>query len=581
MKNLLSIKPYVLKYKRRYIFGIICLLIVDMLQLIMPKLLGVITDKLKSGTLDKSSLIYSLILIIAISIMILLGRYIWRTYIIGSSRMVEYDLRNDLFSHIQKLSANYFNNHKVGDLMAHATNDVNAIRMAIGQGVTMSIDSAVLTLFSISILLATNVKLAALSLIPLPFLALTTSKFGRLIHKRFTTVQEAFSDLTDNVQENFSGIRVIKSFVQEEPEIQKFTGINKCNMDANIKLVKISSLFFPLIQLIAAISFIIVLGYGGSLVIYGDISLGDFVAFIMYLGNLSWPVMAIGWVINILQRGEASMERVQEILDEKPEIYDRPCARNIKAINGKIEFRNLSFTYPGSNKPALKDINLVIEPGMTLGILGRTGAGKTTLMNLLVRMYNVDNGTILIDGNDINSITLSTLRKNIGYVPQDNFLFSTSIKENIGFAIDNPNMKDIEKCAEFAKVYDNIMDFPEKFETVIGERGTTLSGGQKQRISIARALIKNPSILILDDSLSAVDTKTEEDILMNLKNITSNRTSLIISHRISSIKDADEIIVMDDGCIVEKGTHEELLKLDGLYRNIYDKQLLEEKIESE
>lgn len=581
MKKLFALKPYLARYKWRYFIGIICLIAVDVLQLIIPKLLGNITDMLKMDALSVHKLPVYIAIIVGLSILISIGRYMWRIYIIGSSRKVEYDLRNDLFAHLQKLSSNYFNNHKTGDIMAHATNDINAVRMAIGQGIIMVTDAIVLTIISIAIVLTINVKLTLLALFPLPFLALAAAKFGRIIHRRFTSVQDAFSKLTDKVQENFSGIRVIKSFVQEESEINKFTEENIYNMNMNMKLINVSSIFFPMVQFIAAISFVVILGYGGKLVVSGDISLGGFVSFIIYLGNLMWPMMALGWVINMLQRGAASMERIQIILDEKPEIFDSPEVENINKLSGAIEFRNLSFTYPGSTKPALNNINLSIKKGSTLGIVGRTGSGKTTLMNLLVRLYNVENGTIFLDGNDINRLPLSTIRQNIGYVPQDNFLFSSTIKENISFAMDEINMEDIEHYSKVSQVYDNIMDFPDKFETMVGERGVTLSGGQKQRISIARALIKDPPILILDDSLSAVDTKTEEEILKELKKITSSRTSIIISHRISSIKDADEIVVLDEGTIIERGTHNELIKLEGLYYDIYQKQLLEEKIEEE
>lgn len=577
----MALKKYILKYKWRYIAGLIFLAGVDVLQLIIPKVLGIVTDMLSAGTLTLEKLIRYICIIMVLALAIAGGRFIWRMFIIGSSRKIEYDLRNDLFKHLQSLSTNYFNNHKTGDLMAHATNDINAVRESIGFGVVMATDALVLTAISVFMLFTINVPLAIMSLMPLPFLALVSTKFGKVIHSRFVIVQDAFSKLSDMVQENFTGIRVIKSFVQEKNEIEKFTKRNVYNKNTNRDLVKVASLFFPLVQFISALSLIIVLGYGGTLTMYGDISLGDFVAFNIYLGNLTWPMLALGWVINVFQRGSASMGRISDILKEKPEIFDMPDTIKVNRLKGDIEFRNLTFTYPGANKPSLKNINLRLESGQTLGIVGRTGSGKTTLVNLLLKLFNAENGKIFIDGIDINKMSLSSLRENIGCVPQDSFLFSATVAQNIAFAKDAANMDDVLFSSKVSQVYDNIMEFPDKFDTVVGERGVTLSGGQKQRISIARAVIKDPPVLILDDSLSAVDTKTEENILKELKKITKTRTSIIISHRISSIKDADSIIVMDEGCIIEQGSHEELLSLGGMYSRIYEKQLLEEQLENE
>ncbi len=581
MKHFIALKDFFIENKRKYIIGILWLIGVDVLQLLIPKILGVYTDALKTGTLTSKNMLFYGFLIIIIAFFMFLFRYLWRIYIMGTARLLEYKLRNDLYTHFQKLSTNYFNNHKTGDLMAHATNDINAVRMAAGPGIIMIFDATILLTASIFMMAQTiSLKLTIIALIPLPFMALITGKFGTIIHHRFRKAQESFSNLTEKVQENFSGIRVVKSFVQENEEINKFTDANQDYVNKNMRLVKIHALFHPIVQLISGLSLLIVLTYGGILVINREISLGDFVAFNSYLGLLTWPMMAIGWVVNILQRGSASMARLNEIFRTKPEIYDLPniVNKDLNVIAGDIDITNLSYAYPETTYNVLKDINIHIPQGNTLAIVGKTGSGKTTLVNLLLRLFDIETGKIKIDGNDIKEFPLEILRQNIGYVPQDNFLFSTTIKDNIGFGVDYYNDEEIEEAAKIAQIFDNIIDFPNKFKTIVGERGVSLSGGQKQRISIARALIKNPSILILDDSLSAVDTKTEEAILKRLKDSMKNKTAIIISHRISTIKDADEIIMLEDGVIIERGTHEKLVNSQGTYYELYQKQLLEEMI---
>jgi len=581
VRHFLALKEFFIVHKKSYIIGLVWLLGVDALQLIIPKLLGNYTDQIKNQTLTNKGMIYFGGIIIVIAFFMFLFRFLWRIYIMGTARFLEYKLRSDLYSHFQKLSTNYFNHHKTGDLMAHATNDINAVRMAAGPGVVMLADTFMLISATIFMMVQTiSFKLTIIALLPLPFMAYLTNYFGKLIHIRFKSAQESFSNLTERTQENFSGIRVVKSFVQEDEEINKFTKANQDYVNKNMFLVRIQAVFHPVIQFISGLSLLIVLAYGGVLVISREITLGDFVAFNSYLGLLTWPIMAIGWVMNILQRGAASMGRLNKIFQTEPEIYDDPQLINpeFQAIKGDIKINNLSFTYPGTVQPVLKNISLHIKQGKTLAIVGKTGSGKTTLVNLLTRLYNVEAEMIQIDGQDIKSFPLETLRQAIGYVPQDNFLFSKSIKENIGFGLDAYSDAEIEKAAENAEILENIRDFPNQFDTLVGERGVSLSGGQKQRVSIARALIKNPSILILDDSLSAVDTKTEEAILKRLKEIMSQRTSIIIAHRISTIKEADEIIMLTEGEISERGTHEELLGLKGAYYELYQKQLLEEII---
>lgn len=582
MHNFKTLKDFFIKHKWKYVLGVLWLLIVDIVQLLVPQIFRIVTDSLEAGTLTRQNLMKYSAYIIITGIIIGVGRYFWRIYINYTSRQLEYHIRNKLFGHLQTLSTNYFNNHKTGDLMAHATNDINAVRMALGPGIVMLTDSIFITITAIYAMIGTaNIKLTLISLIPLPLLAFLVMKFGKMIHGRFKDVQEAFSKLTDRVQENFAGVRVIKSFVQEKKVIDKFTDANEYNFRMNISLIKVWGMFSPLIQFISALSFLILLWYGGISVINGEISLGEFIALNSYLGLLVWPIMATGWVINMFQRGIASMERINAILNEKPEIVDSENAKTLSEIKGDIEFSNVSFKYPGSDNYALRDINIRIKHGNTLAIIGRTGSGKTTLVNLLVRLFDINEGSIFVDGININDITLKSLRENIGYVPQESFLFSTSIKENIGFAFDEEVKEEkILEAAKLSELYSNVIEFPQKFDTILGERGVTLSGGQKQRTSIARAIIKSPGILILDDSLSAVDTQTEEKILENLNEIMKSRTTIIISHRISTIKNADEIIVLDDGEIVQRGTHDELVKNEGIYKDIYEKQLLEDRIQN-
>lgn len=580
MKKIKSIFKYASKYRKRYLFGLFFLVLIDLLQLVPPKLIGYITDSMAKGTATSSLLIKYILFIILIAVVMSIGRFIWRIFIVGTSRYVEYDIRNKFFKHLQGLSPEYFNKNKTGDLMALATNDLNAVRMALGPGIIMLTDAIVMSLSTIIIMLSINVKLTLLSLIPLPLVSLIASKFGKKIHKKFMKVQDSFSKLTDVVQENFSGIRIVKSFVQEEKECEKFTRQNEKYFKVNMEFLKVWGVFQPLVQFIASLSFVILIGLGGVYVIYNDISLGNFISFNMYLMNLVWPMMAIGWVVNVIQRGFASLERIENVLNEKPSILDKNVA-DISSINGDIVMNNLTFTYPTAKEPSIKDINLTIRKGSKLGILGRTGSGKSTLVNVLLRLYNVDDGKITINGTDINRIPLKVIRENIGVVTQDSFLFSQSVSDNINLPNEDFNFERIKEAATNADVYENIMDFPNKFETMVGERGVTLSGGQKQRISIARALIKNPEILILDDCLSAVDAKTEVKILENLKRIMENRTSIIISHRISALKDCNQIIVLDDGKITEMGSHNQLVSTKGLYNDIYEKQLLEEKIEGE
>jgi ATP-binding cassette subfamily B multidrug efflux pump len=581
LKEFLALKGFFIKNKWMYIFGLLAILLTDVLQVFIPKIVGQFTDDVQQGLFSAVWSYVSLILLIAVGMFVF--RYLWRRLIFGAARKLEYQIRSDLFAHYQSLSTSFFNNVKTGDLMAHATNDLTAIRFAAAAGIVMLVDTVVLITFTIFMMVQTiSWKLTVVALLPLPALAFVAFGIGKIIHVRFRRSQESFSLLTDRVQENISGMRVVKAFVQENAEVDKFQETNDLNYQRNMRVAQIQALFHPIVQLISGISLILVLGYGGILVLQREITLGDFVAFNFYLGLLTWPMLALGWMINIFQRGSASMARINVLFANKGEIFDDPSkVKPIESIKGDIHFNSLSFRYPGATHNTLSNIELHIPVGSSLAIVGRTGSGKTTLANLLVRLYNVEPGSLTVDGRPIDEIPLNVLRSNVGYVPQDNFLFSATIKENIGFGLDEYSQDQVNQAAEDAQLLGNVLDFPRQMETMLGERGVTLSGGQKQRLSIARALIKNPSVLILDDSLSAVDTRTEEAILERLKDLMQNRTTVLISHRISTIEHADQIIVLDEGCIVERGSHESLLADNGLYRQMYEKQLLEEKIANE
>lgn len=567
------------RFRKRYVFGIAALLVCDGVQLTVPWILGRFIDAARAGTLDSRGLWMSAGAIVALAALTALLRFVWRIYVFGTARYVEFDLRDRLFKHLQTLSANFYNRNKTGDLMAYATNDLQAVRSASGEGVLMFADSFILSISTLALMITTiDWRLTLLGLLPLPFLAINASFFSRLIHDRFKLVQAAFGKLSDRVQENIAGMRVVKAFVQEEAEIENFTRDNEDYIHKNLRLIRIWGMLDPMINLLAGLGFVITLGYGGQLVLLGAISLGDFVAFNSYLGMLIWPMIAIGWVVNLIQRGTASMGRIQAILDEKPDVADAPGARVPDPWRGRVELRNLTFRYGDTLPPALSGLNLAVEPGQTLGIIGRTGSGKSTLSNLLVRVYNPSAGQILIDGQDVNLIPLEDLRSQIGYVPQESFLFSKTIRENIAFTPGSWTDEEVLEASRAAQVDEDIREFHSGYDTLLGERGVTLSGGQRQRVGIARALLKDPPVLILDDCLSAVDTSTEARILANLRPIMKDRTTILISHRVSAVKQADQIIFLEGGRIRERGTHEELLDLEGEYWRLYQMQQLEDAI---
>lgn len=579
MGNLRSILKHFVRYRRAVIIGVSSLLFVDGLQLLIPRIIKDAVDNLTAGTATSGGLAMNGLTIAALATMIAALRFVWRYLIIGTSRHIEEDIRNAIFGHLLKLSSRYFGRTKTGDLMAHATNDLNAVRMACGFGLVAMTDAVILGIASIGFMLALNVKLTLLALIPMPIIAFFTLRAGKLLHLRFERVQETFSDLMEGVRESISGIRVVKAYVQEDHQEERLSDSGRRYIRRNVELVRIWGAFFPFVMLMSSMSVVIVIFIGGRQVMLGAISTGDLVAFMSYLGILTWPMMAMGWVVNVLQRGSASMGRINRILESAPEIADSEGAVDLDVVRGEIEFRNVTFRYEDDALPALSDVSFTVPAGGTLGVLGRTGSGKSTICNLLVRIFETGEGQVLLDGYAVTDLSLRTVRKAFGYVPQDTFLFSDTIAENIRFGAPAATDDDVRWAAETAGILGEIDEFSGGMETLVGERGVTLSGGQRQRIAIARAIAATPSAIILDDALSSVDTATEEAIQRGLSSVLHGRTSIIVSHRISSISGADDIIVLDGGRIIEHGTHQELLEVGGLYADIHERQLLEQEMD--
>jgi len=576
-KSLRPLFPYLKKYRRSYALGTICVFLNNGIWILFPQVIRRAIDDLHLGVTRQKLLTYALLLL-AVAGVKGIFQFLTRWIVIGVSREIEFDLRNDLFQHLESLSYSYYQRTRTGDIMARATNDLNAVRMLLGPAIMYSANTIVFTAGALAFMLSISPKLTLYAFLPLPVVSIVVQYFGRRIHERFERIQAMFSEISARAQENFSGARVIRAYVQEEAEISAFEASNQEYITRSLKLVRLMGMLWPTLETLLGLAIVLVLWLGGREVLFGRISVGDFVAFNTYMVQLTWPVIALGWVINIFQRGTASMGRINEILVERAEIADSPQATEAPAApaRGEIEFRNLNFAYDGA--PVLHDVNLRIPAGSSLAIVGPTGSGKTTLVSLIPRIYDAETGSVLIDGRPIRDYSIAALRQHIGFVPQETFLFSESVRENIAFGKADATDAEVRKAAQGASIADEIESFPEQYQTLVGERGITLSGGQKQRTAIARAIIRNPRILILDDALSSVDTQTEDKILNHLRQIMQDRTTIFISHRVSTVRNADAIAVLHGGRIVELGTHDELLSRNGYYTDLYNKQLLEEEL---
>lgn len=584
MKPLLRLIPYLRRYRKIVYYGLLTVVMSNLFTVFQPRLVGQAIDKLKTGLesrqIDETGLLVYAGLVVGLSLIAGFFTFLTRQTLIVVSRHIEFDLRNDFLQHIQKLPLSYFQNTSTGDLMAHATNDISAVRNALGPGIMYPMDTLMTFTMALAMMLWADWRLTLLALIPLPLVSYAVYRLGKIIHLKFEDRQAQFSLLTQRAQENLSGIRIVKAYVREAYEIGRFYGLSFDYLKKNLVLARIQSVMWPLMFMLVGCSLVITIYFGGMQVIAGTITIGTLTAFLGYLSLLIWPMIAFGWVTNILQQGAASMARLAKIYDSVPEIRDTPeTDPSIRAIKGTIEFRNVSFTHKNAARPALTNINLLIPRGTSLAIVGYTGSGKSTLVNLIPRLYDASEGVVLIDGVDVRKTPLEVLRSNTGYVQQETFLFSDTVLENISYGVDNGTVEHVARAAEIAQIASDIQEFPRGFDTMIGERGITLSGGQKQRTSIARAILRDPRILILDDALSSVDTFTEEEILRRLRTVMKDRTSIIISHRISTVKDADRIVVLDGGRIVEEGTHDTLVARGGIYADLYEKQLLEEELE--
>ncbi|SHN05653.1 ABC transporter ATP-binding protein [Polaribacter sp. KT 15] len=583
MKALKYINKYFIKYKWRLLIGILITILSKLLALKVPQIVGDslnIVEDYQNGTITdielvKHQLLINVLIIIGVAILAGFFTFLMRQTIIVTSRLIEFDLKNEIYQQYQRLSLNFYKKNRTGDLMNRISEDVSKVRMYVGPAVMYSMNMIVLLVVGFTQMINIDVKLTMYTLIPFPVLSISIFVLSKVIHKRSSIVQEYLSKLTTFNQEFFSGIGVVKSYGIEKSIIKDFDEIADKSKEKNIHLQQANALFFPLMVLLIGLSNIIVIYIGGQQYINDEIQIGTIIEFMLYVNILTWPVAVIGWVTSMIQQAEASQVRINEFLEQVPDIENNNTKPTV--LNGKVEFKDVTFTYEDTNITALKNINFIAEPGETIAILGKTGSGKSTIIELIARLYDTKEGLILIDNKPIEQANLNDVRNQIGFVPQDPFLFSESIGNNIKFGKEDATEEQIIQAAKDADVHKNIIDFPNKYDTVLGERGVTLSGGQKQRVSIARAIIKNPKILIFDDCLSAVDTETEEKILTNLKRVSKNKTTFIISHRVSSAKNADKIIVLDDGKISQQGTHNQLITEKGYYKDLYEQQLLEKE----
>jgi len=602
IEKLRPLFPYVRRYWKGYVAGTVSVFLNNGVWILFPWVIKIAIDDLRVGVTSQKLYYYSAALA-GIAIFKGIFQFLTRWIVIGISREIEFDLRNDLFRHLESLSYSFYQRTRTGDIMARATNDLNAVRMLLGPAIMYSANTIVFTAGALIFMVSISPRLTLWTFLPLPIASVIIQYFGRQIHERFERIQAMFSDISARTQENFSGARVIRAYAQEEAEIAAFETDNKEYIARSLRYVRIMGMLWPTLETMLGIAIVLVLYLGGREVINGRITVGEFVAFQTYMVQLTWPVIALGWVIGTFQRGTASLARINEILVVKPEIADNPKEITVtpdEPIRGDIEFRDLTFRYPAdtlaaaakedgagsairaanSGTPVLQNVNLRIAAGTSLAIVGPTGSGKSTLVSLIPRIYDAEPGMVLIDGRPIREYPLASLRRIVGFVPQETFLFSDTIRENIAFGAENATDEDLRNAAEAARIAHDIESFPDKYNTTVGERGITLSGGQKQRTAIARAVIRQPRILILDDALASVDTQTEDQILSHLRELMRNRTTIFISHRVSTARNADRIAVLHHGQIVEYGTHDELVALNGYYTDLYNKQLLEEELET-
>jgi ATP-binding cassette subfamily B multidrug efflux pump len=578
LRTLLQLTWFFRKYWKRYTAGILFLFFVDAIMLVPPRLIGQTVDQMRVDALTPSALGWTVAALLGLGLVLYGARILWRHLLFGGALILERMLRDRFFTHLTRMTPTFFHRRRSGDLMAIATNDIPAIEMTASLGVLTFVDSLFMTLLTLSIMLvAIDWKLTLAALVPMPFLAWATAYYGNLLHDRYLLAQEAFGRMNDHVQQSISGVRVLRAFVQEEKDVEAFRDVSELTLQRNVSVARIDALFEPTIAVIIGFSFLIGLGYGAILVMNSQISLGDLVAFHLYLGLLIWPMFAFGWLMNILQRGSASLKRLQELLEEEPDVQDAQDARDVLPA-GDIEARALTFTYPGQETPALTDVSFLLKEGETLGIVGRTGSGKSTLCRLLLHQYPLPKERLFISGIPVEKLKLSALRERIAYVPQEHLLFSRTIRENVRFGDPDASESRIEHVLEQAEMKGDVAQFPLGLETMIGEKGVMLSGGQKQRISLARALLAAKDILILDDTLSAVDARTEEKILRHLREERAGKTTIITAHRLSAVQHAHQIIVLDAGRIVERGTHDELMAYNGWYAEQYRRQQMEELV---